>query len=108
MVDSNCKYSIKNNSIASGYGYFIRVQASPGYALEVIMGTGTTILFNFLSRLNTIRFGALRDEEMFQSVRTDGNCLIFEKNGKIPVKITASEFMDLVLIDRRQNCETDE
>ncbi len=83
-------------------GYFKSVRALPGYQLEVSMETGTTIHFDFSSRLNTARFGMLRDEELFRSVRTDGNYLIFEKAGKMPVKITASDFMDLVLIDRRK------
>lgn len=81
-------------------GYFRSVLALPSYQLEVNMETGTTIHFDFRSRLNTARFGMLRDEELFQSVRTDGNYLIFSNAGMMPVKITASEFMDLVLIDR--------
>lgn len=83
-------------------GYFKSVRALPGHRLEVVMGTGTTIHFDFHSRLDTARFGRLSDPELFQSVRTDGSYLIFEKAGKMPVKITASEFMDLVLIDRRR------
>ena len=81
-------------------GYFKSVQALPGHQLEVIMGTGTTIRFGFRSRLNTVRFGMLRDEELFRSVSTDGTYLNFLKPGRMPVRITASEFMDLVLIDR--------
>lgn len=83
-------------------GYFKSVHAQPDYQLEVIMETGTTIQFDFRSRLDTARFGRLKDEALFQSVRTDGNYLIFEKAGRVPVKITTSEFMDLVLIDRRK------
>ena len=85
-----------------GDGYFKSVSARPGYHLNVIMETGTAIRFDFCSRLNTARFGALRDEELFQSARTDGNYLIFEKPGRMTVRITAAEFMDLVLIDRRK------
>jgi two-component system chemotaxis response regulator CheY len=81
-------------------GYFRKVQALPGCRLEVTMETGTTIYFDFSSRLGTVRFGKLKDEELFLSVRTDGNYLIFDKAGSMPLKIAASEFMDLVLIDR--------
>ncbi len=81
-------------------GYFKSVRPLPDYQLEVIMETGTNIRFDFRTRLNTARFGMLKDEELFQSVRTDGDYLIFQKTGRMPVKITASEFMDLVLIDR--------
>ncbi len=82
-------------------GYFKSAKALPDYQLEVTMETGTTIHFDFRSRLNTIRFGMLRDEDVFSSVTTDGTYIIFNKAGRMPVKITASEFMDLVLIDRR-------
>ena len=88
---------------AQSEGYFKAVRALPDFLLEVTMETGTTIHFDFRSRLNTARFGRLRDEELFRSVRTDGDYLIFTKAGKMPVKITASEFMDLVLIDRTRN-----
>lgn len=81
-------------------GYFRSVRAMPAHRLEVIMETGSVICFDFHAKLNTARFGMLIDEELFQSVYTDGDYLIFYKEGMMPVKITASEFMDLVLIDR--------
>ena len=81
-------------------GYFKSVCALPDYQLEVIMETGTSIHFDFRTRLNTARFGMLKDEALFRSAQTDGDYLIFQKAGRMPVKITASEFMDLVLIDR--------
>jgi len=99
------KYNTTDNCIlANTYSdsYFKSVFALPDYQLEVNMETGTIIKFDFQSRLDTMRFGKLRDIELFQSVRTDGNNLIFEKIGKVPVKITTAEFMDLVLIDRRR------
>src|SRR5262245_57001612 len=81
-----------------GEGYFKSVQALSAHQLKVTMETGAVIYFDFLSRLNTARYGKLRDEELFASVCTDGLCLIFSKTGKVPVKITAKEFMDLVLV----------
>jgi two-component system chemotaxis response regulator CheY len=91
---------ILNETIQMEEGYFQNVCALPDYQLEVTMKTGTTIHFDFRSRLNTARFGILRDEGLFKSVKTDGDYLTFSKAGRMPVKITASEFMDLVLIDR--------
>lgn len=99
------KHSAGNNGHSPamvGEGYFTSVHALSDYQLEVLMRTGSTIYFDFRPRLDTIRFGELRDKGLFQSVRTDGDYLIFEKTGKMPIKITASEFMDLVLIDRRR------
>ena len=98
MINDNYFSSLANR----GESYFKSVQALPDYQLEVIMETGSIIRFDFRSRLNTARFGKLLDEELFKNVRTDGNYLIFEKTGMVPVKITASEFLDLVLVDRRR------
>lgn len=94
------KNGFKNAAERIGDSYFKSVHALTDYRLEVTMETGTTIHFDFHTRLNTMRFGMLRDEELFRSVSTDGNYLIFNKAGRMSVKITASEFMDLVLIDR--------
>lgn len=87
-------------SAVSG-GYFERVRALPDYRLAVTMKTDSVILFDFRPRLDTARFGTLRDTELFESVKTDGDYLVFYKAGMMPVKIGASEFMDIVLVDRR-------
>ena len=80
--------------------FFKSVAALPDYKLEVEMGTGARIDFDFTSRLETLRFGVLRDEALFSTVYTDGNYLLFKKEGEDKVKISPDEFMDLVLIDR--------
>ncbi len=104
----NTKLPVRNQTDNSCPGsppkeaYFNSVRALPDYQLEVTMQTGSSIYFDFRSRLSTARFGSLKDEEVFRSVRTDGDYLIFQKEGRMPVRITASEFMDLVLIDRRR------
>ena len=79
--------------------YFKSVKACPNYVLEVEMGTHAQIVFDFKTRLDTARFGCLKDETLFMSVSTDGSYLIFEKSNQAPFKITAKEFMDLVLVD---------
>lgn len=81
-------------------GFFKGVKALSGYKLEVEMGTNTQIFFDFNTRLVTARFGALSEESVFKSVYTDGSYLFFEKDNCVVVKITAKEFMDLVLVDR--------
>lgn len=81
--------------------YFRSVAPANNRSLDVVMETGAHIHFRFESRLNTARFGSLTDEALFKSVRTDGHALIFEVPGKTPVCITAKEFMDLVLVNRR-------
>ena len=80
--------------------FFRSVTALPDYILEVLMGTGALVRFDFRTHLHTARFSPLRDLTLFQSANTDGNCLFFDTGGLSAVKITASEFMDLVLVSR--------
>ena len=80
--------------------FFKGVKSLSGYKLDVEMGTNTQIIFDFHTRLVTAKFGALIEEGVFKSVYTDGSYLIFTKGETVVVKITAKEFMDLVLIDR--------
>jgi hypothetical protein len=81
-------------------GYFRSVKVLPGYRLQIDMVTDSRIEFDFSSRMGTMRFGALRDEAVFASASTDGNFILFEKDGAVRVKISASELTDLLLVDR--------
>jgi len=89
-------------------GYIRSVKALPGYKLEVEMTTDTRIEFDFASRLNTIRFGALKDEKLFVTASTDGNFITFGTNDAVKVRISAIDFMDLVLVDRTGRFPPDE
>ncbi|MDR2780343.1 MAG: hypothetical protein LBB28_04380 [Synergistaceae bacterium] len=84
-------------------GFFKSVKALSGCRLEIEMQTDTRILFDFNSRIGTVRFNALRDDELFSSVRTDGDFILFEKGGDTKIKIGATDFMDLVLVDRTRD-----
>jgi hypothetical protein len=84
-------------------GFFKSVRALPGYRLEIEMQTDTHIIFDFNSRLCTVRFNALRDDELFSAVRTDGDFILFEKGEDTKIKIGAADFMDLVLVDRTRD-----
>lgn len=64
------------------------------------METDTHIVFGFTSRLGTMRFGALVDDDLFNSVRTDGNCILFGKPGAAEIRIGPADFADLMLVDR--------
>jgi len=81
-------------------GYIRSVKALPGYKLEVEMATNTHIEFDFASRLDTIRFGTLKDEKIFATASTDGNFITFGTNDAAKIRISAIDFMDLVLVDR--------
>jgi len=79
--------------------FFKNVTALPGYKLKVEMGTETFIDFDFTPRLNSVRWGILKNEAVFNSVYTDGFSIIFQEEGKA-FEISADTFMDLVLVDR--------
>lgn len=100
MMAKEMPFEMESQRPKNDNGYFQSVRALSEYHLEVTVATGSVILFDFRSRLGTARFGMLMNEELFQSVHTDGHYLIFYKEGMMPVRITAFEFMDLVLIDR--------
>lgn len=80
--------------------FFRSVHPLPKHKLEVVMETDTHIVFDFTSRLGTMRFGALVDDDLFNSVRTDGNCILFVKPGAAEIRIGPADFADLMLVDR--------
>ncbi|NLK18219.1 MAG: DUF2442 domain-containing protein [Synergistaceae bacterium] len=80
-------------------GFFKSVKALPGYTLKIETETGAGIEFDFSSRLDTMRFGALRDLKLFETANTDGYFILF--GGAAPViGISAEDFMDLLMVDR--------
>lgn len=100
MIPKQPPLPIENEPQLKNMKYFKSVRALPEYQLEVAVATNSVIRYDFRNKLNTARFGMLSDEELFQSVHTDGHYLIFSKEGMMPIKITATEFVDLVLINR--------
>ena len=85
------------------YDNFIQsVQALPDYCLEVVMQTGAVINYNFTSQLCIPRFSALQEDVVFQSVRTDGDYLLFRRGNMDCARITAKEFMDMLMVDTAQ------
>ncbi len=72
----------------------------PNYKLKIEMETGNAILFDFTSRLKSVRYGRLQDTKIFESVRTDGDTLIFGVDEIELITITADDLMDLLIIDR--------
>ena len=82
--------------------YIKSVRALPDYQLEVVMETGAVVNLDFHTRLRSVRFGALEDEALFGSVRTDGNYLLFSDGNRDRVQIGAKELMDMVLVDRTE------
>lgn len=68
--------------------------------LQVEMESGSMVRLDMHRRLQSVRFGLLRNQEVFQSVATDGYRLIFYQNGGEVLEIPADIFMDLLAVDR--------
>ncbi len=68
--------------------------------LQVEMESGSTVRLDMHRRLQSVRFGLLRNQEVFRSVKTDGYRLIFYQNGGEVLEIPADTFMDLLAVDR--------
>jgi len=74
--------------------YIRSVSPLPNYCLEVMMVNGSFAIVDFKPRLNSAKYMTLRNEETFNSVKTDGNYVIWE-NGL--VRITAREVLEVIL-----------
>ena len=70
--------------------------------LRVEMESGSTVRLDMHRRLRSVRFGLLRNQEIFRSVATDGYRLIFYEEGSEVLEISATTFMDLLVVDRTQ------
>ena len=65
------------------------------WRLFVEMETGSVIVADMSRKLDTARYGDLRDPALFQSVTTDGDVISW---GKGRVTITVRELMDVVFV----------
>jgi len=68
--------------------------------LQVEMESDCTVRLDMRRRLQSVRFGLLRNQDVFRSVTTDGYRLIFYQNGSEVLEISTSTFMDLLAVDR--------
>jgi len=55
------------------------------YKLEVQLENGCSVVFEMESRLKTLRFGMLMDEELFKKVTTDGVCIFWGNEVEISI-----------------------
>lgn len=55
------------------------------YRLEVQLDNGSCVTLNLESRLNTLRFGLLSDEQFFKTVTTDGIYIRWDNKIEISV-----------------------
>ncbi|MEA4946984.1 MAG: DUF2442 domain-containing protein [Oscillospiraceae bacterium] len=65
------------------------------YRLFMEMESGSSVTVDLSCKLNTIKYAALADEEFFNTVRTDGDYVVW---GGGRLKLTVNELMEVVLM----------
>nr|WP_321502067.1 DUF2442 domain-containing protein [uncultured Dethiosulfovibrio sp.] len=69
------------------------------WRLFVEMATGSVLVVDLSHKLDTAKFGDLKELGLFQSVTTDGDTISWN-DGR--VRLTARELMDVVFVDKKQ------
>ena len=64
-----------------------------GYCVEVQLDNGSRVILNMKSRLETVRFGMLSDQEFFKTAATDGICIRWGSK----IEISLNEVFQLTL-----------
>lgn len=82
--------------------FFHAVTPMKDDCFKVEMESGSTVCLDMHNRLQSVRFGLLRDQDVFKSVKTDGYRLIFYRDGSEVLEIVADTFIDLLSVDRTQ------
>ena len=70
-----------------------RVVPYEGYRILIELTNGNSIIIDFESKLNTLRFCMLENKDLFKRVYTDGFSIIWNK-GKL--RVSMSEIMEML------------
>lgn len=68
------------------------VTPKEGYQLEVTLDNGSIIILNLNPKLDTLRFGLLRDAAFFGRAETNGKVISWDDK----MELSASEIFELV------------
>ncbi len=68
------------------------VKPKENYQLEMLLTNGSSITLNLKSKLETIRFGLLRDEAFFNQAETDGTVIRWGSK----VELSAGEVFEMI------------
>ncbi len=74
--------------------YIRWVAPMKGHRLLMEMESGSSVTVDLSVKLRTMKYKALEDEALFQSVKTDGDYVIW---GDGLVRVTAKELMEVAL-----------
>ncbi len=72
------------------------IRALPDYRLEIVFQNGSMANINFKNLIRTMRFSKLKSPELFDSVRTEGDRIIWS-NGNQFIQIYCNELVDLMM-----------
>ncbi len=72
--------------------HIAKVKPLEDYCLVVQLENGSSVILSLRSRLGTVRFGLLKDQDFFRSVTTDGNCIRWGNK----IEISVSEIFQLL------------
>ncbi len=68
------------------------VKPREDYQLEVLLTNGGSITLNLKPKLETIRFGLLRDETFFKQAETDGTVIRWDDK----IELSSSEIFEMI------------
>jgi hypothetical protein len=63
----------------------IKVVPKENYCLEIFLENGSSVILNLTSRLETVRFGVLSNQELFSPATTDRNYIRWDRKAEISV-----------------------
>lgn len=69
----------------------VKVIPKENYCLEVVLDNDSSVNLSLKSRINTIRFEMLADQELFKKATTNGICVLWEEK----IEISMSEVFQL-------------
>ena len=72
------------------------VKALPDFQLQVTFQNGSVAVVNFQNMIRTIRFAPLASEDVFDSVRVEGDKIIWQGKGR-GMQIYCNELMDIMM-----------
>ena len=75
--------------------YIKSVQPMEDYRLYMEMEGGSTVTVDLSGKLHTMKYAELADTELFNSVTTDGDYVIW---GEGRLRLTVNELMEVVLL----------
>ena len=72
------------------------VKALPDFQLQVTFRNGSVAIVNFRNMIRTIRFSPLASADLFDSVRVEGDKIIWQEKNR-SMQIYCNELLDIMM-----------